>query len=76
MNETYIHRAEVYSKKSVVSTSAFFDATENARCGRQCVWPAMELEEETLNEPGPGLKKETRSEAVLDEGTRNKRVEQ
>ena len=34
----------------------------------------MGLEEETLNQPG--LKKEKRREAVLDEGTRNERVEQ
>ena len=74
MNETYIHRPEVYSKKRLVSTSAFFDAMEKARCGRQRVWLAMEIEEETLNEPG--LKKETRNEAVLDEETRNERVEQ
>jgi len=37
MNETYIHRPGVYSKKPLVSTSAFFDAMENARCGRQGV---------------------------------------
>ena len=74
MNETYIHRPEVYSKKRLVSTSAFFDAMENARCGRQRVWLAMEIEEETFNELG--RKKGTRSKAVLDEETRNEHVEQ
>ena len=74
MKGTYIHLPEVYSKKRLVSTSAFFDAMEKARCGRQRVWLAMKLEEETLNKPG--LKKETLNEAVPDEETRNECVEQ